>query len=421
MLNLVFFSVSVVAAVWLALSVLLAWENRRFSIVRLAKQHKVRRLEHLTTLYLPCKGDDGGLAENLDAFFTQRHPNYQLTLVVESTIDAAYPVIQAACARHSHISSRIVVAGVAETDGQKVHNLRVATENIEPDVRILAFADSDIRPDPHWLQSLTITVCKSKDAAANTGYRWMLPQRNSLINLLVYSINAMLAGSMGSGKHFLVWGGSWAIRRNNFDRLAIREAWKGTLSDDLVASRVIHELNENVRFGPRCLSCTDFDMSWSDALEFLRRQYLIGRKYAGKMFWSGYFVLAATVITWWTLLGLAIFQTGPIGSVAAIGALSVYLINVVKGLLRQSVFRHKDPGKYASHRLAAWFDIFASPPVMTFNFVMMTVALFGSRIKWRGNHYQIYPNGQIRLLDRSPIPSIRQNANSRNKTKELAA
>ena len=36
---------------------------------------------------------------------------------------------------------------------------------------------------------------------------------------------------------YMVWGGSWAIRRDIFDQIGLHRAWEGTLSDDLVASR----------------------------------------------------------------------------------------------------------------------------------------------------------------------------------------
>ena len=343
MVNVFLIIVALVACFWLVISLLLAWENRRFCRVRLATPVTIRNREHRVAVFLPCKGDDGDLAQNLEAFFQQQHPNYELHLIVESKADAAWPVIQQVCARHPHIESRTVVAGKATTDGQKVHNLRVATRRVDAGVGILAFADSDIRPHPEWLQGLTITVARSKGTTANTGYRWMLPERNTLINLLVYSINSTIAGTMGSGKRMLIWGGSWAIRKNSFDRLKIRDAWKGTLSDDLVASRVIHDQSEDVRFGPRCLCRTSFDMTWQVALEFLRRQFLIGRKYAGQVFWPGYLVIGATVLAWWAFLFLALFSAPSIVNIFSIGVAVFYVAGVLKGALRQSVFRFRDP------------------------------------------------------------------------------
>ena len=399
MLPFLFTTFALTTLLWMAFSLLLAWENRRYSLVRLAQPVRLRRREHRVAVLLPCKGDDGDLQSNLAAFFGQKHPNFEIRVIVESMQDAAVPVFQRVQKCHPEVDSQLIVAGQSTSDGQKVHNLRVATRELPPTVKILAFADADICPDPHWLQSLSIRVAQSKDTAAFTGYRWMLPERNSLANWMVYSINSSVAGTLGAGKHFLIWGGSWAIRREKFEALGIRDAWKGTLSDDLVASRVIHGVAGNVRFAPCCLCVTRFDMGWSSALEFLRRQYLIGRKYASHMFWPTYLVLAANVLTWWFLIGMAIFSSGVLAWVALSAAVLIYAVNMFKAGLRQSVFHRKDPVEYESHRPAAWFDILASPIVMTFNWLVMSFSLFGSRICWRGNHYFIAGDGQIRLLN----------------------
>ncbi len=398
MLNAFLIVVVAFAMIWQGVSMLLAWENRRYSLVRLGKQPKHRRIEPRVALFLPCKGDDGDLRENLVAFFLQLHPNFELNLIVESELDAACSVIQSVQKEYPNVDSRLIVAGVASRDGQKVHNLRIATENLSDDVRILAFADADIRPDDRWLQALTLKVCKSKNTIANTGYRWMLPERNTLTNLVVYSINATIAGTMGAGKHFLIWGGSWAIRRSNFERLAIRDAWQGTLSDDLVASGVIHKDEGNVRYAPKCLCSTAFDMSANQALEFLRRQYLIGRKYSPRLFWPGYIVLLTTVSAWWIAIGIAMAGSGSISLLAAIAGLTIYLLGICKALMRQSVFRKKNPRQHARHRLAVVFDVIASPLVSSVNLVVMTWSLFGSRICWRENHYHIHRDGQIEKL-----------------------
>ena len=74
------------------------------------------------------------------------------------------------------------------------------------------------------------------DTGAVTGYRWLLPKRHSLANLVLYCLNSSVATLFTSGGHHLLWGGCWAIRRELFDRLQIRDAWQGVLSDDLAAS-----------------------------------------------------------------------------------------------------------------------------------------------------------------------------------------
>jgi len=53
-------------------------------------------------------------------------------------------------------------------------------------------------------------------------------------NALVYSMNCDVLSLLTRSSHHLIWGGSWAIRREVFETLHLRDAWKGTISDDLV-------------------------------------------------------------------------------------------------------------------------------------------------------------------------------------------
>jgi cellulose synthase/poly-beta-1,6-N-acetylglucosamine synthase-like glycosyltransferase len=136
--------------------------------------------------------------------------------------------------------------------GQKVHNLLAATVELSSDVEILAFVDSDARPRPQWLRMLVQRLDRP-DAGAATGYRWFIPQRPTLANHLLYSINAAAAVLVGPGKRRLVWGGSWAIRRDVLVSSGLRESWRQTLSDDLVAARVLSRARQHVEPEPACM------------------------------------------------------------------------------------------------------------------------------------------------------------------------
>ena len=105
-------------------------------------------------LFAPCKGLDIDLEANLRALLEQDYDDYEITFIVESTDDPACPAIRRAMATHSSVPARVVVAGRATDSGQKVHNLRVATEHLSRQIKYLAFVDSDARPRPQWLRSL---------------------------------------------------------------------------------------------------------------------------------------------------------------------------------------------------------------------------------------------------------------------------
>ena len=139
---------------------------------------------------------------------------------------------------HPKVDAGLVVAGTATDSGQKVHNLLAATVDLADDVRFLAFVDSDARPAADWLRQLVQRLDQPGVVAA-TAYRWLVPRKAGLGNHLVHALDAGVASLIGPGRHHLVWGGSWAVRRDTFESAQLRAAWRGTLSDDLVAAQVL--------------------------------------------------------------------------------------------------------------------------------------------------------------------------------------
>ena len=126
----------------------------------------------------------------------------------------------------------------------------------------------------------------------------------------------MLCRCLGRNSHYLLWGGSWAIRREVFDKIGLHSAWKGTLSDDLVASRLLSEAKMQVRFEPACVVASPIDNSFSEAISFVRRQYLLSRIYARD--WWAFAALAVTFSNLVWLGNLGVLALG-ISSAAQVG------------------------------------------------------------------------------------------------------
>lgn len=414
-----FFSLLIVAALTagqLALVLLNLLENRRFVISRLRRPPK-QSPRRRAALFVPCKGLETGLEENLRPLFEQDYPDYSLTLIVENADDPACGPIRRLMARRPNVSARLLVAGLASQGGQKVHNLREATENLPDDVQIVAFVDSDARPRTNWLSQI-VERLERANVGAVTGYRWFVPANDTLPNLLSYSINSAVAAGFGPGGHHLVWGGSWAMRRETFDSLDMREAWRGTLSDDLVATRILHQAKMRIEFQPACMLASPLDNNWRQTVGFLRRQYVIARFYTPR-FWLLAFVAATLpLLTFWG--GLALVTAGLssgapwTGPAAAICA-AFYASTVFRGSLRGQLARLYLAEHQTQIARAIRYDVWTGPLVLLVNWLIMFSSLFGNRLKWRGVEYRILRGGQVRIVRRHdacvPPPSEMAPAN----------
>ncbi|MGI8467784.1 MAG: glycosyltransferase [Pyrinomonadaceae bacterium] len=110
----------------------------------------------LCSIIAPCRGLDEDLEKNLSALFEQEFPAYEIIFVVDSERDAAVSIIESVQKKFHRRGaetqgfSKIVFAGKAENESQKVHNLREAVLNVSDESKIFVFVDSDARPAANW-------------------------------------------------------------------------------------------------------------------------------------------------------------------------------------------------------------------------------------------------------------------------------
>jgi ceramide glucosyltransferase len=393
------------ALVQAGLLALQTFEHRRFARSRLTKPAN-EAMHARIALFAPCKGFDLELEQNLRPLLEQDYPNYEVTFIVESADDPAAQTIRQLIAAQGGGRARLLVAGKATDTGQKVHNLLAATSELAPDVELVAFVDSDARPRPQWLR-LLVQRLDRPGAGAATGYRWFIPQRPTLANHLLYGINAAAAVLVGPGKRRLVWGGSWAIRRDVLISSGLRTSWQRTLSDDLVAARVLSLARQHVEFEPACMLASPLDNSLVQTFLFARRQYVIGRFYSPGFWLLGLAAVAGWNIAFWTsavalLQGVADGGAGAI--VPATACLALWGANVVRGLFRRDLALLYFPEHRAAIRAASRLDIWASPLIALVNCVALVSSAFGKHLTWRGITYRLRRGGRVRIVARQELP-----------------
>jgi len=396
---------AVVAGLAIAQSLLLllqTWEHRRFARNRLNQLFRYRPTGRVM-VYAPCKGVDIGLEGNLRRLLDQDYDDYQVTFIVESTRDPAYWLIRRVMAEHPRVGTRVVVAGLATDSGQKIHNLLVATADTPPDIEYLAFIDSDAKPRRQWLRAL-VSHLDTPRAGAASGYRWFVPVKPTLAAHLIYSINCNVAVLFRSRDPNLIWGGSWAVRREVFESLRIRDALKGMLTEDLVVARLVQQNRLRVEYEPACMVASSLDGGFRKLFGFLRRQYMLGRYYVPAwwrfglvttLFANVVLLLSAGMFVWGLAAGTSLAWI-PAGVCAAL-----YGLHVLRGLLRQSLVGIYCPDLQQALRTAARFDIWAGPLVSMFSSAGLIASALGRQVTWRGITYRLLQGGQTRVIRRS--------------------
>jgi ceramide glucosyltransferase len=399
--------VAILAIIQSLLLVLLAWEHRRYAKSCLKSGHRYQPSGRVLVC-APCKGFDIDLDDHLRAVLEQDYDDYEVTFIVESADDPACVAIRRAMAGHPWITARLLIAGRAGASGQKVHNLRSATRRLSPRLEYLAFIDSDARPRPDWLR-LLLSRLDRPGRGAVTGYRWFIPERPTLANHLLYSSNCEVLSLLCQNSHHFIWGGSWAIRREVFQLIGLHSAWKGMLSDDLVASRQLREAGLNVRFEPACVVASPVDYSPAEVFAFVRRQYLLARFYLRDWWLLALGGYTLTNVLWW---GNLAFFLGNLWSgwispwIPPAAALGVYLLRSLRGWLRQDLLRAYFPHLERSLRGARRFDIWLHPLSGLFHWLAVLSSLAGRELTWRGIRYRLRRDGKIARFWRLSDPAV---------------
>jgi hypothetical protein len=382
-----------------------AWEHRRYHRSRLGAPLESQDSPHVT-LYAPCRGVDVGMEANLQALFEQRYPRFDLSFLIESERDPAVEIIRRLQARFPQIGCRIIFTGTATDCGQKVHNLMRGTEAIGPETGVLAFVDSDARPHPEWLTRLVDRLRSGKFAIA-TGYRWYAPLSATLPNRLLSAINCNVAGLMGPHGFNLVWGGAWAIRSEDFRRLGLSDAWRGSLSDDLVVSRLVHEARLKVAYEPHCLVRSPAEFTWGTLAEFLRRQYLVVRVYAPKWWRFAILSTALSNLLFWGLGGAAIWSVWNGGrcGIAAAAFAAYYLLGALRGAISSRAIRPFVDVADEEYQSVARVNVWGWPVVSAAVGLGLAASAVGRTICWRGIEYRLESPSCTQILSRTETES----------------
>ncbi|HEX8637472.1 MAG TPA: glycosyltransferase family 2 protein, partial [Pyrinomonadaceae bacterium] len=358
------------------------------------------------SVIVPCRGLDENLKENLAALFRQDFPAYEIIFAVDSGADKAVEVINNIVrlnvrnARNER-NTKLIVAGAAKNESQKVHNLREAVRHVADESEIFVFVDSDARPAANWLRDLIAPLRDEKSGAA-TGYRWFISKKRNFASELRAAWNASIASALGSNqKTNFCWGGSTAIRRATFTKLNVRERWRGVLSDDFTLTRALEKAELPIRFVPLALTASIEDCNARELLEFTTRQMKITRVYAPHLWLAsllGSFLFVLVFV--WGIFILIFYSVNEFSFWFALAALLLVSgFSVGKAHLRLNAVKlvlkdyENELNKQFWTQNTLWL---LAPALFLFNNVR---ALLSREIVWRGIRYELKSPVQTSIIE----------------------
>jgi cellulose synthase/poly-beta-1,6-N-acetylglucosamine synthase-like glycosyltransferase len=377
---------------WFGLQSLLSG-IRYAAYVRRETSRPLPDFQPFVSVIAPGRGLEPGLIDNLRPLVAQDYPRYEVLFVFDALDDPAIKIVDE-LRTTAAVPARTVIAGPATDSGQKVHNLRVAVNEIDPESEVLVFVDSDARPTKNWLKQLVAPLA-DETLGASTGYRWFIPERGGIASRLRSVWNASVASALGgdTAKNFC-WGGSTAIRRTTFTKLDVSNRWRGTVSDDFTITRVLKEARLPIHFTPNCLVASVGDCDFRELLEFTTRQIKITRVYASHLWLP--LLLGSALFAIAFFGGLILIGVNPRSSAAYIFPLIIFALGATKSFLRFraiSTLLQTSRTDLLAHVLL-W-------PFASLLYLYNAVAAgFSRRIKWRGITYELKSPTEAVIISR---------------------
>jgi ceramide glucosyltransferase len=116
----------------------------------------------------PVHGLEAQLKENIESFFRQDYPNFEIFFAAEDANDAALAVVREVCARYPHIPSRVMVVK-GSFPNPVVYAFHCMAEAAAHD--ILVTADSDVEVSPNYLREIVAPLLDPKVGMLTCVYR----------------------------------------------------------------------------------------------------------------------------------------------------------------------------------------------------------------------------------------------------------
>ena len=127
-------------------------------------------LAHLppVSVLKPVHGLEAQLRENIESFFVQDYPHFEILFAADEANDAALEVVREVCARYPQIPSRVLVTG-ALWPNPVVHSFHCMAEAASHD--ILVTTDSDVEVSPNYLREVVAPLLDPQVGMVTCVYR----------------------------------------------------------------------------------------------------------------------------------------------------------------------------------------------------------------------------------------------------------
>ncbi len=333
----------------------------------------------------PVHGLEAQLERNLESFFRQDYPDYEVLFAADTAADAALPLVRAVCARYPHIRSRVLITGKPPWPNPPAYCFHRMTEVAAHE--ILVTSDSDVEVAPNYLREVVAPLLDPAVGMATCLYRgknaggfW---SGLDAVGMSVEMSAGVLVANMLEGMKFGL-GPTIAVRKDSVAAIGGYRVLGDYYANDFMIGNLIakagygvvlsHHVIEHVAPPMTFRGAWQRWLRWAGSTRYSRPKGHFG---TGLIFAMPYGLLgfAAALALGYPLLagGLLLF---------AVLNRIVESVAIGWGVVRDPVARHS-PWLYPARDLMG--------------FVVWCAAYGSRRSVWRDTRYQVTAGGRIKM------------------------
>ncbi len=340
------------------------------------------------TIFKPVHGMEEELAANLESFFQQDYPDYEVIFGARDEDNPAVKIAEEIRARYPHVPSRLILSGPPPWPSAKVFSLdkMIAASSRS----YFVISDSDVQVAPDFLRNTIPPLLNPKVGLVTCMYRGIPASdfwsRLEALGLSVEMSSGVMVADMMEGMRFAL-GPAMAMRRDAIDAIGGIAAVADYYSDDFELGNRIwakgykvilsHHIVRNVLTSRSVIRTLGDQLRWMKSTRYSRPAGHAGTGLTYAMPFGILGLLAAGALGHWAL-GVGLF---------ALACLNRMLQSIIVGW---SVAHDPQAVRYC------WLY----PVRDLLGFAAWAVSYTSRDFYWRGEKYRFGKGGRIAPLER---------------------
>jgi len=331
----------------------------------------------------PVHGNEARLKENLESFFHQDYPQFEILFAADEADDPALPVVREICARFPNIPSRILVTGKPPWPNAQNYCFHHLTAIAAHD--ILVTSDSDVEVGPDYLRVVTAPLLDPKVGAVTCLFRgksaggfWA--EFDAIGQSVEFTAGVLIDNLIEETKFAL--GPTIVVRKDSIASIGGFAGVREYLSNDFVVGNFIHKAGYRVVL---CGYVVDHVCAAKSFRPMWERQlrWAMGTRYSRP--W-GHFGSGLTFAVPFGILGLA---AGLLLGRPWLG-IALFAASLVNRMLECWLIGWSTAGDRMARR---WLLLY--PLRDLYGFAVWCVSYVKQRTLWRDTNYRLLKDGKL--------------------------